>query len=160
MIKDGYWVVTMTDDFFRMLDSKYKRVYRGNYDEWKAVDQIMKHAELVGKDSYFDRLTFKYCLYRSAAAAMRKGTHDQHKDTFIVIMAAAFYVLEVKGTDRYIGPVMTVLCDLRDDIFFIRRKNWNEYIFTAAQIAGTQATAYALAKLDICQQSETDGFEL
>lgn len=150
----------MTDTFFRLLDSKYTRVYRGNYDERRGVDQIMKNAEICGEDRYFDRMTFKYSLYRYASAAMRKGTHDNHKDTFIVIMAAAFYVLEVKGTDRYIGPVLTVLSDLRDDVFFMRKKVWNEFVFTAAQIAGPQATAYALDKLDICQPISSDDMTL
>lgn len=157
---DEYWIVTMTDNFFRLLDSKYNRVYRGNYDEWKGVDLIMKNAEVCGKDCYFDRMTFKYCLYRCASAAVRKGTYDSRKDTFIIIMAAAFYVLEVKGTDRYIGPVLTVLSDLRDDVFFMRKKVWNEFVFTAAQIAGPQATAYALDKLDICQPSDSDDMKL
>ena len=151
----------MTDVFFEMFDSKYKRVYHGNYDEWRGVDHIMKSAEICGKDCCFDRLTFEYRLYRYVAGAITGGTIDNHKDTIIVIMAAAFYVLEVKCNDRYIEPVLSVLSNIMDDRYFMYRKRFlKEHVFTAAQIVGPQATAYALAKLDICQKSETEGFEL
>lgn len=158
---DSYWNVTMTDEFFEMFDSKYKRVYHGNYDEWKAVDMIMTNAVICLPGAHFDSLSFEYRFYRYAASAMRIGTLDNHKDTFIVIMAAAFYVLEVKGNDRYIEPVLTVLNNLRDDTFFTySKKDFNEYVFIAAQIAGPQATAYALAKLDIVQRSDGKEMEL
>ena len=161
-MSNEYWLKSMTDDFIKLFDSKYDRIYHGNIYEWSGIDQIMKNAVICGNDKYFDQLMFEYRLYRHIAAAMRTGTYDNHKDTFIIFMAAAFYVLEVKGTDRYIEPVLQVLSFIRDDMFFsYRKRDWNEYVFTAAQIVGTQATAYALDKLDIVENHlDIDFFEL
>lgn len=156
-----FWMETMTDDFYKLFDSKYNSVYRGCYDTWQGVDQIMTHATICGPKNYFDRLLFEYRLYRHMAASMRKGTFDMHRDVFIIITAAAFYVLEVKGMDRYIEPVLTVLDNLMDDCFFMySRREFNDYVFIAAQIAGPQATAYALDKLDICQPISSDDMTL
>lgn len=122
---------------------------------------IMMNAEILGKDFYFDRLMFEYRLYRHVAMAMRDAIFDNKKDTFVIVMAAAFYVLEVKGIARYIEPVLSVLNNIRVDLYFVySKRDFNEFVFTAAQIAGPQATAYALDKLDICQRSDSDDMTL